>query len=40
MLPLEASFKRNDGFKNSLRPSEQFGLYRQNYCGCEFNIRP
>lgn len=37
---LAADFKRNDGFKNSLRLSEQFGLYRQNYCGCEFSIRP
>ncbi len=34
---LAVNFKQGDGFKNSLRLSEQFGLYRQNYCGCEFS---
>lgn len=36
---LAVNFKEDDGFKNSLRLSEQFGLYRQNYCGCEFSRR-
>lgn len=30
-------FKKRDGFLRSLRLSRQLGLYRQNYCGCEFS---
>jgi predicted adenine nucleotide alpha hydrolase (AANH) superfamily ATPase len=36
-LPLD--FKKRDGFRRSLKLSEQFNLYRQNYCGCEFSFR-
>ncbi len=36
---LAVDFKKGDGFKASLRLSERFGLYRQNYCGCEFSAR-
>ena len=32
-------FKKNDGFLKSLRLSEEWNLYRQNFCGCEFSIR-
>ena len=32
-------FKKKDGFKRSLLLSEEFGFYRQNYCGCEFSLR-
>lgn len=36
---LEADFKKNDGFKKSLKISRDYGFYRQNYCGCKFSIR-
>ena len=36
----EENFKKRDGFKRSLELSAQYGLYRQNYCGCEFSSRP
>lgn len=35
----EENFKKRDGFKRSLELSEQYGLYRQSYCGCEFSMR-
>ena len=31
-------FKKKDGFKRSTELSRQYGLYRQNYCGCEYSI--
>ena len=34
---LKADFKKRDGFKRSVARSAQLGLYRQNYCGCEFS---
>jgi len=33
------NFKKQDGFKKSLQLSEKYGLYRQNYCGCEYSLR-
>mgnify|MGYP003305116211 CR=1 FL=1 len=30
-------FKKNDGYKRSIELSKQFGLYRQNYCGCVYS---
>jgi len=36
---LEADFKKKDGFKRSIELSKQFGLYRQDYCGCLFSRR-
>ncbi|MDE6550063.1 MAG: epoxyqueuosine reductase QueH [Clostridia bacterium] len=36
---LPSDFKKKDGYKHSLQLSEQYGLYRQNYCGCEFSYR-
>lgn len=35
---LEINFKKQDGFKRSLELSEEYALYRQNYCGCEFSM--
>jgi predicted adenine nucleotide alpha hydrolase (AANH) superfamily ATPase len=35
---LAIDFKKNNGFLHSVRLSEEMGLYRQNYCGCEFNV--
>lgn len=37
---LEKDFKEKDGFKKSCQLSKKLELYRQNYCGCEFSIRP
>lgn len=36
---LEIDFKKKGGFNNSVKMSEELGLYRQNYCGCEFSKR-
>lgn len=34
---LDGNFKKKDGFKRSVELSKKFGIYRQNYCGCEFS---
>jgi predicted adenine nucleotide alpha hydrolase (AANH) superfamily ATPase len=34
-LPMD--FKKRDGYARSIELSRQYGLYRQNYCGCEFS---
>ena len=31
-------FRKKDGFLNSVQKSKKIGLYRQNYCGCEYSI--
>ena len=31
--------KKQDGFKRSVRLSKQYGIYRQDYCGCEYSKR-
>ncbi len=36
---IELDLKKNEGFKKSLALSKEYGLYRQNYCGCEFSVR-
>lgn len=36
---LYSDFKKKDGYLRSIRLSEEYGLYRQNYCGCAFSIR-
>ncbi len=36
---LNSDFKKRDGFKRSIELSEQYGLYRQNYCGCIYSRR-
>lgn len=36
---LDANFKKKDGFKRSVELSRKSGLYRQNYCGCEYSRR-
>ena len=35
----EFDFKKKDGFNRSVVLSKELGLYRQNYCGCEFSRR-
>lgn len=34
---LPSDFKKKDGYKRSIELSRDFGLYRQNYCGCVFS---
>lgn len=34
---IETDLKKKDGFKRSVELSREFGLYRQDYCGCEFS---
>ena len=34
---LPADFKKRDGYKRSIELSREFGLYRQNYCGCLYS---
>lgn len=31
-------FRKHDGFLNSVKKSKLIGLYRQNYCGCQYSI--
>lgn len=35
---LHSDFKKNDGYKKSIEYSKEYGLYRQDYCGCEFSL--
>ena len=32
-------WKKKDGFKRSCELSREYGIYRQNYCGCLFSMR-
>ncbi len=34
---LDMDFKKKAGFQRSIELSKEFGLYRQNYCGCRFS---
>lgn len=34
---LDKDFKKQDGFKKACKLSKELGLYRQDYCGCEFS---
>ncbi len=36
VLFLPSDFKKKDGYKRSIVLSKEHGLYRQDYCGCEF----
>lgn len=35
---LPSDFKKKNGYKRSIELSREFGLYRQDYCGCEFSL--
>ena len=35
---LLADFKKENGYLRSLKLSKEFGLYRQDYCGCRPNL--
>lgn len=34
---LPSDFKKKDGYKQSVRLSQEYHLYRQNYCGCIYS---
>ncbi|MEZ3444237.1 MAG: epoxyqueuosine reductase QueH [Lachnospiraceae bacterium] len=34
---LPSDFKKKDGYKRSIELSAEYGLYRQNYCGCVYS---
>lgn len=34
---LPSDFKKRDGYKRSIELSREYGLYRQNYCGCVYS---
>ena len=34
---LPSDFKKKNGYKRSIELSEEYNLYRQNYCGCVFS---
>ena len=36
---LESNFKKQNGYKRSVELSKENGIYRQNYCGCEFALK-
>ena len=36
---LPSDFKKQNGYLRSLQLSEEYGLYRQDYCGCEFSAK-
>ncbi len=36
---LTSDFKKKNGYKRSVEISQEYGMYRQNYCGCVFSMR-
>ena len=36
---LPSDFKKEGGYSRSIELSKEYGLYRQNYCGCSFSKR-
>ncbi|MCQ2404982.1 MAG: epoxyqueuosine reductase QueH [Clostridia bacterium] len=36
---LFSDFKKKDGYKRSCTLAAEYGLYRQDYCGCRFSLR-
>ena len=36
---LVSDFKKKGGYQKSIALSKEYGLYRQNYCGCEYSKR-
>ncbi len=36
---LPSDFKKRNGYKRSIELSKEYGLYRQDYCGCKFSYR-
>lgn len=36
---LPSDFKKKNGYKRSIELSREYGMYRQDYCGCVFSVR-
>ncbi|CUX42653.1 epoxyqueuosine reductase QueH [Clostridium sp. C105KSO13] len=36
---LTSDFKKKNGYKRSIELSKEYGLYRQDYCGCEYSLQ-
>lgn len=36
---LVSDFKKRNGYKRSVELSKEYGMYRQDYCGCVFSMR-
>ncbi len=36
---LPSDFKKREGYRRSVELSGEYGLYRQNYCGCVYSLR-
>lgn len=36
---LPSDFKKKDGYRRSVELSKEYGLYRQNYCGCVYSAQ-
>lgn len=36
---LPSDFKKKNGYKRSTELSHEYGMYRQDYCGCVFSYR-
>ena len=36
---LPSDFKKRDGYRRSIELSQEYGLYRQDYCGCGYSKR-
>lgn len=36
---IATDLKKKDGYKRSVALSREYGLYRQDYCGCKFSMR-
>lgn len=36
---LPTDLKKQDGFKRSVQLAREMGIYRQDYCGCEYSQR-
>lgn len=39
VLWLPSDFKKKNGYKRSTEISKEYGMYRQNYCGCVYSLR-
>ena len=35
---LYSDFKKQEGYKKSIELSKEYGLYRQEYCGCVYSL--
>ena len=36
---IEIDFKKENGFLKTNKIAQEYGLYRQQYCGCEYSVR-